>query len=210
MKFLAPAIAVLAAAPVLLPPSASAQTAPAQAAQPAQPAVQVEGPAIPGICLFSREAMFANAAVGKSASQQVQKMGTDAQAEFDRERTPLEDALRNLEGQRNTLGAEQYAQQRQTLGQRWEDLQQKAAHRSRELEVTQRKAVDRVFQEAQPVVAAVYNERKCGLLLDRNVVLGGNMSGDLTEAVVRGLDAKIQTFPVQREVLPTTPAQANP
>ncbi len=201
MKFLASAITMLAAAPVLLPVSAIAQTTPTQA----QPAVQVDGPAVPGVCLFSREAMFANAAVGKSVSEQIQKMGTDAQAEFDRERKPLEDALRNLEGQRNTLAPEQYAQQRQTLGQRWEDLQQKAAHRSRELEVTQRKAVDRVFQEAQPVVANVYNDRKCGLLLDRNVVLGGNMSGDLTEAVVRSLDAKIKTMAVQREVLPTTP-----
>ena len=205
MKFLAPAIAALAAAPALLPTYANAQTATAPASQPA---VQVEGPAVPGVCLFSREAMFANAAVGKSVSGQIQKMGNDSQAEFDRERKPLEDALRSLEGQRSTLAPEQYAQQRQALGQRWEDLQQKAAHRSRELEVTQRKAVDKVFQEAQPVVASVYNERKCGLLLDRNVVLGGNMSGDLTEAVVRALDAKLTTMPVQREVLPTTPTGA--
>lgn len=203
MKFLAPATIALAALPALLPAYASAQTAPAAAAQPA---VAVEGPAVPGVCLFSREAMFANAAVGKSVSDQVQKMGTDAQAEFERERKPLEDALRNLEGQRETLQPEQYVQQRQTLGQRWEDLQRKMAHRQQELEATQRKAVDRVFQEAQPVVATVYNDRKCGLLLDRNVVLGGNMSGDLTEAVVRSLDTKIQTLAVQREVLPTAPA----
>jgi hypothetical protein len=52
------------------------------------------------------------------------------------------------------------------------------------------------------VIAAAYKARGCGLLFDRNSILGGNMAGDITAAVIQGLDAKITTITFEREVLP--------
>lgn len=52
--------------------SASAVTA---QASPAKPAAQpLGGPVIPGVCLLFREAIFANAAVGKAASTRLQEL----------------------------------------------------------------------------------------------------------------------------------------
>jgi len=51
------------------------------------------------------------------------------------------------------------------------------------------------------VIAAVYTQKGCGLLLDRNTVLGGNMGNDLTAAVVAGLDARLTSITIQREDL---------
>lgn len=167
------------------------------------------GPEIPGVCLLSRQAIFANAEVGKSASAQIAKLTEAAQAEVLGERKPLEEEARKLESQRAQLAPEKYAEQQQSLARRWADLQKKADHRTREIEATRQKAIERISTEAQPVLASVYQQRRCGLLLDRGVALGGNMGGDLTAAVVQGLDGKIKSIPIQREILPVTPIAAN-
>lgn len=203
--------------PILLPallltastiPAASAQTiggAPAPTAPPAaQPVSQpLGGPVVPGVCLLSREAIFANAAVGKAASARLQALTRTAQAEVDAQRTPLETEAKALEGQADNAATKQ---KREALATRWQALQQKAAQTSREIEATRAKALERIANEAQPVIAQVYTTKKCGLLFDRGAALGGNFANDLTADVVRGLDAKIQTITFERERLPEQPA----
>jgi hypothetical protein len=66
--------------------------------------------------------------------------------------------------------------------------------------------MERIGAAAQPVVASVYQQKGCGLLLDRGVVLGGNMANDLTPAVVQGLDAKMSTISFDLERLPAQAA----
>ena len=166
------------------------------------------GPAIPGVCLLSRQAVFANAVVGKSASAQIARLTEEAQAEVLAERKPLEQEARKLEGERTKLPPEKYAEQQQALARRWAELQRKADHRTREIEVTRQKAIERISNEAQPLIAEEYKERKCGLLFDRGIALGGNLSGDLTAAIVQKLDKKLTNFPIQREVLSMAPVAA--
>lgn len=192
--------------------TASAQTvggapaaAPASAAQPqAQP---LGGPVVPGVCLLSREAIFANAAVGKAASARLNELTRAAQAEVDAQRTPLETEARALEGQPDNAANKQ---KREVLAVRWQALQQKAAHTSREIEVTRAKALERISTEAQPVIAQVYTTKKCGLLFDRGAALGGNFANDLTADVVRALDGRIQTITFERERLPIQQAVQPP
>jgi Skp family chaperone for outer membrane proteins len=73
---------------------------------------------------------------------------------------------------------------------------------TKQIEATRVKALARIAQEAQPVINSVYQSKGCGLLLDRNVVLGGNMSNDLTATVVQGLDAKMTTISFDLEAPP--------
>ncbi len=178
---------------------AAAQTpAPAPAGQP------LGGPVIPGVCLLSREAIFANAAVGKAASTRLQELTRAAQAEIDAERKPLEAEAKALEPLPDNA---QNKPKREALATRWQALQVKAAHNSREIEATRAKALERIANDAQPVIAQVYGQKKCGLLFDRNSALGGNFANDLTADVVRTLDAKVTTISFERERLPL-PARA--
>lgn len=192
---LLPAILLMSATAV------SAQTAPAPAAQPlAQP---LGGPVVPGVCLVSREAIYANAAVGKAATARLQQLAQAAQTEIDAQRTPIETEAKALEGQPDTA---QTKPKREALARRWQALQGQAAQVGREIEATRTKALARIAGEAQPVIASVYTAHKCGLLFDRNAALGGNFANDLTADVVKGLDAKIQTITFERERLPEQPA----
>lgn len=172
-------------------------------AQQAAPAPTLGGPAVPGVCLLSREAIFANAAVGKAVSARIEELTRAAQAEVDQQRAPLEAEAKALAAQ----GADaKLKERRDALGTRWQALQRQAAHGGREIEATRTKALARVADEAQPVIAKAYAEHKCGLLFDRGAVLGGNFANDLTADVVKALDAKITTFRFEREKLPPVAA----
>jgi len=195
-------------AALLSVPASSALAQTAGGAQPAQQsaAQPLGGPVVPGVCLLSREAVFANAAVGRAASARLQELTRAAQAEIGRQRTPIETEARSLEGQPDN---DRTRQRREQLAQRWQALQTQAAHNGREIEATRAKALERISSEAQPVIAEVYRRKNCGLLFDRNTALGGNFANDLTADVVRGLDARVQTITFGRERLPrqaTAPA----
>ncbi len=164
-----------------------------------QPAPALGGPAIPGVCLLSREAVFANAAVGKATSTRIAELTRGAQADVDQQRAPLENEAKVLAA----LGQDTKTKERRdALAIRWQALQRQAAHGSREIEATRAKALALVADEAQPVIAKVYAAHKCGLLFDRGAALGGNFSNDLTADVVTALDAKVTTIRFEREKLP--------
>lgn len=179
----------------------------AQTPAPAQPAAQpLGGPVIPGVCLLSREALFANAAVGKAATARLQDLTRTAQAEVEGQRKTIEAEAKALEGQPDNA---QTKPKREAVATRWQALQRQAQQISREMEATRVKALDRIAVDAQPVIAQVYTAKKCGLLFDRGVAMGGNFANDLTADVVRALDAKVQTITFERERLPAqAPAPA--
>ena len=184
--------------------AAAASAALPAAAQQAPAAQPLGGPVIPGVCLLSREAVFANAAAGKAASARLQELAAAAQNEIETERQPLEAELRALENQPDNAARRQRAE---TLAGQWQTLQQKAAHASQEVEATRIKAMERIANEAQPAIAQVYAAKACGLLLDRNSALGGNFANDLTAEVVQALDGRLSTITFERERLPQAAAQ---
>ncbi|RIA46292.1 Skp family chaperone for outer membrane proteins [Hephaestia caeni] len=157
------------------------------------------GPVIPGVCLLSREALFANAAVAKVATARLSELTRTAQAEIDAQRTPLEAEAKALQ---DLPTNEANNRRRTALETSWTALQRKAAHNSREMDATRTKVMQRISAEAEPLISQAYTSKKCGLLLDRSTALGGNFTNDLTAEVARGLDAKIQTISFERERLP--------
>ena len=170
--------------------------------------VPLGGPQVPGVCLLSQQAVFANAKVGLAAAARLKALTQEAQAGVDAERTQIETDAKALQAQKGGLKADDFAARQKALAERVQALQEHASLRSREIEATREKALQRIAVEARPVVDKAYTDHRCGLLVDRNVVLGGNMAGDLTAAVVQGLDARITTITFDREVLPETPTSA--
>ncbi len=156
----------------------------------------------PSVCMLSREAVFANAKVGIAASARLKQISDEAQAEIDRERQPLDAELRAFQAEAPRLNAEQRQTREQALQAKLQPIQAKTQQRSREIEATRAKALDRISAETQPVIAEVYRQKSCGLLVDRASVLGGNLTNDLTPGVVAALDAKISTITFNRETLP--------
>lgn len=169
----------------------------------------MSGPVVSGVCLLSREAVFASAKVGKAASERLKQLTEAQQSAIEAERKPLDADVQSYRAQASSLTTEQRQSREQALGQRMQQLQQDQALRGRELEATRAKAMQQIGQYAQPVIADAYRAKNCGLLLDRNAVLSGNMANDLTPLVVQGLDAKVTTISFNLEQLPASSVTNN-
>lgn len=167
------------------------------------------GPVISGVCFLSREAIFANAKVGKAASARLKQLADQAQSEIDAQRKPLDADVQAYRAQAASLSADQRQSREQGLSQRMQKVQEDQALRGRELEATRVKAMGQIAQYAQPVITETYRNKSCGVLLDRNAVLGGNMANDLTPLVVQGLDTKITTISFNLEQLPAGTGASN-
>lgn len=175
-----------------------------------QPADQVPltGPVVPGVCLLSREAIFAHAKVGVAASDRLKQLAQQAQSEIEAERKPIDTDVQAYRAQASSLTPDQRQQREQALGQRMQSVQADQALKSRELDATREQALAQIAKYAQPVIGSAYSSKNCGLLLDRSVVMGGNMANDITAAVVAGLDAKVTTISFNLVTLPANSAPA--
>ena len=185
--------------------AALAQTAAAPAAAQA-PFPSRPGPAIPGVCVVDNEAALATSQVGTAFRNRMQALGQQVQAELRPEQTAIETELRNLQTQSATLQPAQRQQRETALRTRAQAHQTLAAQRSRELEQTQSRQLQRLSNELRPVLDQVYGSRGCGILLDRAGVVALNPAMDLTSAVTQGLNARITTITFERDRIQAQPA----
>jgi Skp family chaperone for outer membrane proteins len=189
---------LLGAAVALIPFAAQAATPP----PPTSRAVGGGSPSgaqpIPGLCMLSQSAVLSNAKVALAADARLKQLAQQVQNELQPEQAAINNDAKTLEGQRN---AADFQTRQAALQARANALAQKSQLRQRELQATRQKALARIATEAQPIIAQAFRAHGCGLLIDRNAVLLGNMSNDLTAEVARGLDARITTITFERERL---------
>lgn len=198
-------LATLAAAPTWAAtpqPAASAQPAPAAGST-------LGGPVVPGVCYLSRDAVLANSKVGLYATERLKQITTAAQAEVMADRKPVDAEIATLRGQAGKIPEDQFRARDKALGEKLVAIKGKADLRTREIEQTRVKALEAISAQAQPVIVSVYTQHGCGVLLDRNMVLGGNLTNDLTAQVVAGLDARLTSLPVEKVSLPPAPTRSN-
>jgi Skp family chaperone for outer membrane proteins len=167
------------------------------------------GPLVPGVCVLSQEAVLSNAKAGVAASQRLAALAQAAQAPLQTERAAIESDSKALEAQKATLPAADYKQRRQALAQRAQAYQAEQQQLSRRVEATREGAIRQIDLAAQPLAADAYHAHNCGILFNRNMVLGGNMGNDLTPDVVAALDAKLTSITFDLAP-PPAPAGAAP
>jgi Skp family chaperone for outer membrane proteins len=139
------------------------------------------GPQVAGVCILSQQTLFANAKVGIAANNRLRELTQQVDGELAGERDAIQAAAKALEANKANMKPADLQAKEMALQGRVQALQQKAQTRGREMDATRQKVQARI---------------------DRAAVLGGNLSGDLTAEVVKGLDAKIATITFQRETLP--------
>lgn len=169
----------------------------------ARAADNLQGNPVPGVCMLSREAVFAQAKVGQAASQQLGQLAEQARNQLAGERKPLDADVQSFQQKESSLSEAQRKEQTAALQQRMQTLQAQADNLNERIQLTRAKAMQRIGQEAETIVAGSYESHHCGLLLNRDSVLAGNMTNDLTSDVVQGLDRRITTVTLNLEPLPS-------
>jgi Skp family chaperone for outer membrane proteins len=183
-RMLLAALIFAAATPAL---AQTVATAPASVAPPVQAPV---GPPLPGVCLLGQQAAIANSKVGQMASKRLQQLVDEAVAQYKTARQPLAAAEQSLQAETKLSQAE-YLQRAQALQAQIQKVEATREQRGRQIEALSQQAMGKIATSEQPLLTPIYTAHHCSLLLSRDVVLGGNMSGDLTPEVVASMDANL-------------------
>jgi Skp family chaperone for outer membrane proteins len=172
----------------------------------AHAADELGGSPVPGVCMLSREAVFAQSKVGQAASERLGQLADQSRNQLATQRKPIEADVQSFQQKEASLSEAARKQQGEALQQRMQAFQSQASELNERIQLTRTKAMQRIGEEAQPLVSASYKNHHCGLLLNRDSVLGGNTTNDLTADVVHGLDGKITTISFNLEPLPSPSA----
>lgn len=199
------AAGLCAAAATLIAASSAFAQAPAAAPPPL-----AQGPAIPGLCIFSFDNAIGASTVGKYVGTRLQQIGAQVNAELTGENAQLETDAKSLDARRATLDQSTFEKQAADIQVRHSALQRKAQLRERELQATEQKALVRIQQEMEPLIRQAYQTAKCSVLLNRTSVLLASPANDITPTVLTATNAKITQFTFDRERLDGPQAAAGP
>lgn len=171
--------------------SALAQARPAQPAQQQQQAPQItHGAAVSGVCTIDPQASI-------MATNAVQAVERKINSEFAAEGQKLQQELAPYQNNPQSTP--------EALRKRVQDLQNKMAARRNNLQPAERQAQEQIANQISPTIAEVYQQRRCSVLIDRNVLVIGNPSMDITQAVVDRLNQKVPA-PALAAAAPAAPA----
>jgi outer membrane protein len=181
--------------------SLAAGSAAAQAQAPANP-----GPVIPGVCVFHNDRLLGTSTAGQSVQTGMQRLITEVQGELQPYAAAIQTEAQQL--QQGGATADPQGTRRQALQQRAQEAQQLEQTRQQELQYTQQMQVRAIAQAADPILVAVYQERGCGLLLDRSAVYISNPAMDITDVVIQRLNTALPSLSFNRMPVPVqAPAQ---
>jgi Skp family chaperone for outer membrane proteins len=155
---------------------------------------QLGGKPIAGLCMLSRDQVLAQSKVGMATDKRMQQLAEQARSDIQNDREPLDKQIQQFQEQASSLKpADREARQKNLQG-RMQALQNKAQVLDKRLRITRAKAMNEIGQKIQPLLDGIYKSHNCGLLLDRDSVLGGNMANDLTTDVIAALDKKVTSI----------------
>lgn len=194
MKVLLTAVAAIVA---MTATAASAQSTPAQSNGPENP-----GPTIAGVCVYHNARLLAQSSAGQALQTRMEALSQEVQGELQPYATSIQTEAQALQSAGATLPADQAQTRRQALQQRIQEAQQLEQTRENELRYTLNVQRQAITDAVSPILVAVYQERGCGLLLDRESVFIMNPAHDVTDLVIQRLNTALPTLSFNRMPVP--------
>ena len=180
--------------------SLTASAALAQSQGPANP-----GPAIPGVCVYFNQRVLAQSTVGQAVQTRMEQLAQEVQGELQPYATAIQTEAQALQQGAATIPADQMNQRRQQLQTRIQEAQQLEGTRDNELRYTLAQQRQKISEAIEPLLVAVYQEKGCGIMIDRESVFIMNPSMDVTDTVIQRLNAQLPTLSFNRMPVPAQP-----
>lgn len=177
-----------------------ASTAAAQSQGPANP-----GPNIPGVCVYFNQRLLATSTAGQAVQARMEQLATEVQGELSPYATSIQTEITSL--QQGGQTADPDGSRRTALQARIQEAQTLEQTRQDELRYTLSEQRRLISAAVEPILVAVYQERGCGLLLDRESVFILNPAMDVTDVVIQRLNTQLPTLSFNRMPVPAQAAQ---
>lgn len=183
----------------------AAFTATAASAQTAGP--QNPGPVIPGVCVYFNQRLLAQSTVGQAVQARMEQLANEVRGELQPYATAIQTEMTALQQGQATIPADQMQQRRQALQQRLQEAQQLEQTRDAELRYTLNQQREAIAVAVDPILVAIYQERGCGLLLNREGVFLMNPAMDVTDLAIQRLNTALPTLSFNRLPVPAQQPQ---
>lgn len=180
--------------------SVAASSAMAQAQGPA-----THGPAVPGMCVYYNQQAMATSTAGQAVQARMEQLAQEVQGEIAPYATSLQTDFQALQASASTLPADQLNQRRQALQQRAQEAQVLEQTRENELRYTLAEQRRKISEAIEPILIAVYQEKGCSIMIDRESVFVMNPAMDVTPTVIQRLNAALPTLSFNRMPVPAQP-----
>ena len=169
------------------------------------PGPQNPGPVIPGVCVYFNQRLLAQSTVGQSVQTRMEQLATEVQGELAPYGTSIQTEINAL--QQGGQTADPDGTRRAAVQQRIQEAQALEQTRQEELRYTLGEQRRLISNAVEPILVAVYQEKGCGLLLDRESVFIMNPAMDVTDTVIERLNAALPTLSFNRMPVPAQAAQ---
>lgn len=177
-----------------------ASTAVAQTPGPQNP-----GPVIPGVCVYFNQRLLATSTAGQAVQTRMEQLATEVQGELAPYGTSIQTEITSL--QQGGQAADPDGARRNALQARIQEAQTLEQTRQDELRYTLGEQRRLISAAVEPILVAVYQERGCGILLDRESVFILNPAMDVTDVVIQRLNTSLPSLSFNRMPIPAQAAQ---
>lgn len=178
-------------------------TATAAAAQTQGPANV--GPAIPGVCVYFNQRLLAQSTAGQAVQARMEQLATETQGELAPYASTIQTEIQAL--QQGGQAADPDGARRTAVQQRIQEAQTLEQTRQNELRYTLGEQRRLISAAVEPLLVAVYQERGCGILIDRESVFIMNPAMDVTDVVIERLNTSLPTLNFNRLPVPAQQLQ---
>ncbi len=177
-----------------------ASTAVAQTQGPQNP-----GPNIPGVCVYFNQQLLATSTAGRAVQARMEQLATEVQGELAPYATSIQSEITTL--QQGGAAADPDGARRTALQARITEAQTLEQTRQDELRYTLSEQRRLISAQVEPILVADYQERGCGILIDRESVFILNPAMDVTDVVIQRLNTSLPTLSFNRMPIPAQAAQ---
>ena len=177
-----------------------ASTAVAQTQGPQNP-----GPNIPGVCVYFNQQLLATSTAGQAVQARMEQLATEVQGELSPYATSIQTEITSL--QQGGQAADADGARRTALQARIQEAQTLEQTRQDELRYTLSEQRRLISAAVEPILVAVYQERGCGILIDRESVFILNPAMDVTDVVIQRLNTQLPTLSFNRLPIPAQATQ---
>lgn len=165
----------------------------------------VSAQVLPGVAVVDIQRVLRESAASKSIQGQIEKQRASYQQEITKQENELRSAEQELNRQRTLVSPDAFNERRRQFEQRVGNLQRDVQNRKRELDKSFSTAMRTVENSLREIIEQMVTERRLTLVLIKTQTVFAAPELELTEEVMKRLNAKLPSVKVPP---PAPPAKA--
>jgi Skp family chaperone for outer membrane proteins len=171
-------------------------------------AIPASAQSLAGVAVIDVQRLQRESAATKSINAQLEKLQASMSQDIAKQENELRSAKQELDRQRTLVSPEAFNERVRAFEQKYANLQRDVQNRKRGLEKSAGTAFGAVEKALREVVEQLVEERRLNLVIVKNLTMYNAPEYELTEEVIKRLNAKLPSVKVQPPAATPAPGAA--